>query len=92
MIFSISFILLVQFPQNFRADQGWAFEGLFHFGVSGGVVDIFILPQNAILKAVAAAEGKRTRFIACQFIAASNFVDFVVEGSDGLAIFADSIL
>ena len=60
--------------------------------MSSGVVDIFILPQNAILKAVAAAEGKRTRFIACQFIAASNFVDFVVEGSDGLAIFADSIL
>lgn len=39
--------------------------------MGGSVIDIFILAQDAIFEAVAAAEGERARFIACQFIAAS---------------------
>jgi hypothetical protein len=65
---------------------------LLRFAVSSGVIDIFILPKHAILRTFAAAQGSRTRLITRQFITASNFMDLVVEGSNGLAIFAYSIL
>lgn len=59
--------------------------------MGGSVIDIFILAQDAIFEAVAAAEGERARFIACQFIAASYIEDLVVEGGYGLAVLAYSI-
>ena len=88
----LSLSLLAQLPKDLRVDKAWSIQRLLRFVVSSGVIDIFILPKHAILKAVATAQRNRARLITRHFITTSNFVDFVGEGSDGLAIFAYSIL
>lgn len=84
------FLFVLQLVENEGMPEGTGgLEGLPHFML---VVDVFVLAEDAIFKAIPllVAEGQVCHFLLDLVVVALDIGDFFVEGGDDVTILADS--